>query len=455
MKLTSKSNLIFKREVVLGFVIIMFAAFFWSLDGILIRPRFYTFDASVVVFLEHFFGALFLAPFLFKYFFQIKKLKFNDWLVIFWISFFGGFLGTIMITKAFFAAFAGNASLASVIVLQKLQPFFAIFVAVILLKEKMPIRFYLWFFIAVLASLLLSLKINILHDVFRFVFYSESILFPGIEIFNIYSLFAILAAFSFGTATSFGKRILTVINFQLSTTLRFVITAVLSFIFITSLGKVNIISGLEISHWFLLLVIVCSSGAFGMFIYYYGLQKISASLASVAELFCPLSGIILDYFFNGQILNSTQILASLILIFSFYKVSVFNKNYQIIELKSKMINGMGRSKTLNFFPTINLSLEDIMIKNVYNDNLNFCLDYGVFLGEAKINNKKYKVLIHFGPKLTFAEDVSLEILIQEKIFDVNKEDIELKIFKKIRDIIEFPDVENLKKQIKEDLEFLK
>jgi hypothetical protein len=55
----------FNKSFLIGSLAIIIAATAWSLDGTLIRPNFYSFPALNVVFIEHIFGALLFAPFLF------------------------------------------------------------------------------------------------------------------------------------------------------------------------------------------------------------------------------------------------------------------------------------------------------------------------------------------------------------------------------------------------------
>jgi len=83
-----------------------------------------------------------LLPWLVKRRWKIKVLSRNDWFAIIGVSVLGGLIGTVFITKAFFAAFGGQITLATVILLQKLQPVFALILARIILKEKLPAKFY-------------------------------------------------------------------------------------------------------------------------------------------------------------------------------------------------------------------------------------------------------------------------------------------------------------------------
>ncbi len=110
--------------------------------------------------------------------------------------------------------------------------------------------------------------------------------------------------------------------------------------------------------------------------------------------------------------------------------------------KAKVIAGKGRGRRLGF-PTANLN------KN------NLDIDHGVYLVEAMINNRLYKGLLHFGPRKTFNEEVSLELYIKDFDFDIYHQDVKIKIIKKIREVKKFDSVEDLKRQIGKDLAGIK
>lgn len=97
----SKKNL----SMLIGALAVAVAALFWSFDGVFIRPQFYHLPAALVVFFEHAFGFLALLPFFIHGRKEIQQLSRSAWGSLLWISIWGGLLGTIFITKAFFAAY--------------------------------------------------------------------------------------------------------------------------------------------------------------------------------------------------------------------------------------------------------------------------------------------------------------------------------------------------------------
>lgn len=415
------------KKALIGALAVMLAALFWSLDGVFIRPKFYILPAGLVVFLEHALGFVLLAPFIFLSRHKIKTLRKKDWMAIIWVSVFGGLLGTLMITKAFFAAIFGEVTFATVVILQKLQPVFALILARIIIGEKLEKKFYFWAILAIISGYFLA-------------FGQTGLNIFEIDLFHNAAWFAFLAAFAFGSSTVFGKRIVNHLDFKSTAALRFGVTGLLSLLFIFITGDIFKIGELTSVHWGLLGVIVFTSGAAAMFFYYFGLKRISASTATICELFWPLSSVVLDYFLNGNILNSIQIIASLVLLFCFFQV-IKSGQKKNIEFEARIISGKGRGERLGY-PTINLDKVDIDI------------DYGVYLVSAFIGGQEYRGLLHFGRKETFSEFPSSELFIKERILGINEKNVKIKIVEKIREVVRFETVEELKKQIKKDLEYL-
>ncbi|MBW6458336.1 MAG: DMT family transporter, partial [FCB group bacterium] len=132
--------------------------------------------------------------------------------------------------------------------------------------------------------------------------------------------YALLAAFAFGSSTVFGKRFTNAVSFETATVLRFGGTMVLALIFILIAGQFRAFPAIEAIHWKLLVVIVFTSGAMSMFIYYFGLKRIPASVATIFELVFPLSAVILDYIIHKSILNTTQWIAAAVLLVCFFMI---------------------------------------------------------------------------------------------------------------------------------------
>jgi len=408
----------------LGALAIMLAALLWSLDGVFIRPKFYVLPAELVVFLEHALGFLVLGPFIFLSWPRIRLLKTKEWLAIGWVAFFGGALGTIMITKAFFAAVGGEVTFATVVLLQKLQPVFALVMARLVLGERLRRSFYAWALLAVGAAYFLA-------------FGKTGLKLAEINLGHSAAFYAIVAAFAFGSSTVFGKRIVNHLDFKATAALRFGVTSFLVLAYSLATGSIFSITSVGRIYWQYLALIVFTSVALAMFIYYYGLKRVTASAATILELFWPFSAVALDYFINHNVLSPVQLAAAGALLLAFLKIVVAEKAPKF-EFSSKVSGGIGRGRRLGF-PTINL------------DNDKIDINYGIYLVESEINGKIYKGLLHFGQKETFAEPASLELYLKETVLGIGDEIIKIKEIKKIREVKKFASAEELKEQMKVDL----
>ena len=410
----------------IGSLAIVLAALLWSVDGIFIRPAFYVLPPALVVFWEHFLGFLVLSPFVVLNWRKIKRLSRKSWGAIIWICVFGGMIGTIFITKAFFMAVNGATTFATVIILQKLQPIFALLLARLILRERLSRQFYLWAVLAIVASYFLA-------------FAQTGLNIMQIDWLHSAAVFAVIAAFAFGSSTVFGKRIANHLDFKAVTALRFGITSVLVLILTLITGDFFKFDLITFHHWWLLGLIVFTSGAGAMFIYYFGLHKVSASTTTILELFWPFSAIIFDYVFNHNYLNTIQTIAFFVLLFAFFRVSALGRLR--IKFRAKVIHGEGRGRILGH-RTANL------------DNTEIDIPHGIYLVKVRLNNIQYSGLMHFGFKEIFKGPVSLEVLIKDFQADIYGETMEVEVIRKIREVKKFKRSEELKVAIDRDLEAL-
>jgi len=131
----------------------------WGFDGVVLTPRLYKLNVGFVVFMLHLIPFVLMNIFLFKQYKWLKKFSANDLIILFLIAFFGGALGTLSIVKALFLVQFQHLSV--VVLLQKLQPIFAVSLAAFILKEKITKKFALWAAVAVIASYFLTFGLHL------------------------------------------------------------------------------------------------------------------------------------------------------------------------------------------------------------------------------------------------------------------------------------------------------
>ena len=275
------------------------AALLWSVDGVL-RQDLHSISSLVIVAIEHLLGALIFLPFLFRSTSKITRLDRKGWISIFWVSISGGLLGTYFYTKAL--GYVNYIDLSVVVLIQKLQPLFAISLASIVLREKVSKSFIFLASTAILGGYLTT-------------FGNKPFLFLDNKSI-IASSFALLASFCWGSSTVLGKTALKQIPFELMTCIRLIVTGTVALLIITSSGNLSDIDSLSIENYKTIIVIVFTSGSIALSIYYYGLQNLPASHTAIYELVWPLSAILIDWLIRGKTLSLAQMVGAIILVSS-------------------------------------------------------------------------------------------------------------------------------------------
>lgn len=287
-------------------VFVIIAASLWGIDGIILRPALYNLPVPLVVLIETTIAAILLTPILVLRLKSIKQLELKDWLAFIGVGLLGGAIGTMAITKALF--YVNFVNLSVVILIQKLQPVFALTFAALFLKERLPKEFFFWASLAILGAYLMTfgLKLPILTTG------DKTVLAAGLSI---------IAAASFGSSTVLSKRALKNVTYETGTYLRFSITAILMLIINLFANDFNSVSQINFHQWIIFLIIALTTGGVAIVFYYYGLKRISASVATICELAFPLTAVILEYFIHKNILSLVQWFGVIILLISIIKVS--------------------------------------------------------------------------------------------------------------------------------------
>jgi len=286
------------------FVIV--AASLWGIDGIVLRPALYNLPVILVVFIESAVVAILLSTVFYKQLPSIKSLSRNEWLAFGAVALLGGAIGTMAITKALF--FVNYVNLSIVILIQKLQPVFALALAAILLKERLSKVFFLWAGTAIFGAYLMTFGFSTPN----FTTGDKTAVAAGLSL---------IAAISFSSSTVFSKIGLKNIGYGFGTYIRFLFSTVIMLVLVLSFAELNMFSNITSTQWLIFLLIAFTTGGAAIFLYYFGLKNISASVATICELAFPLTAVVLDYFLHGNTLSAIQWLGVGILIFSIVKVS--------------------------------------------------------------------------------------------------------------------------------------
>jgi len=303
-----------KREKLIGAFAISIAAAFWGLDGIVLTPHLYNLDVAFVVFILHALAFLIMNTFLFKEYSQIRKFTSADFTTFLLIALFGGAIGTMSMVHALFLV--NFEKLTIVILLQKLQPIFAIALAMIFLRERMKRFYFIWATLAIIAGYFLTFGAHLPN------------LKTGDNTLEA-ALFSLLAAFSFGSSTVLSKKILGKYSFYTATFYRYGFTTLIMLLFVLFTGVFVEFGNLTTQNWIIFLIIAVTTGSGAIFLYYYGLRKVRAVIATICELFFPVTAIILDYFINDQRLSWVQWISAFIMLFAIINLNLTNSRQQV------------------------------------------------------------------------------------------------------------------------------
>jgi len=396
------------------------AALLWSFDQTFLRPHLFELPAPLVVFLEHALGFVVLIPFLIIYRGELQSITRKQWLTIFWVALFGGALGTTFFTKALFLT--GFTDISVVILLQKLQPIFAIILASIVLHERFPARFYWYAALAIVGGYLVTFK-----DPFTFQHVATTtLLIAG---------YSVLAAFAWGSSTTFGKYSLKNIHFGLLTALRFGFTVLIMLVIAS--GSLSQIGSAQKIHWQILLVIVFTSGAAAMYLYYFGLKRISASVSTLCELAWPFSAVIFDYFINHTVLSVTQYLGGALLVVTVLLATRGEKHYTITGIVE---HGQGKGDKTGA-KTANLPLELATFPK------------GLYLATVVVDGATHQALLYYGINMLTGRDC-LEVHLLNYSGDLYGKNITVTTERYVRFPRKFPTIGELSAQIGRDLKFV-
>jgi drug/metabolite transporter (DMT)-like permease len=293
----AKRRMIFTAPVA-SVALVAFGAALWGFDGALRQPLVATparWSPYTIVFYEHIILVTMVAPFLIRHRHSLRRLDAGGWLAALGVAWGGSALATLAFTAAFEY---GNPDV--VVLLQKTQPLWAVAAAAIVMHER-PRRSLIWVVIpALLGTYLLS-----------FGTMSPSEAFSGAQ--GRAAVLALVAAALWGAATAFGRRTLVAIEPRMVTALRFALALPLLAVIAVIEGAVAPPASAHPSDWPRLVALALIPGLIALLLYYRGLEKVPASVATFAELAFPATALIVNYIFLGSTISATQLLGFAIL----------------------------------------------------------------------------------------------------------------------------------------------
>lgn len=271
-----------------GVVLIAAAAAMWGTDALFRKPLAESTSAGTIVFGEHVILVLLTLPLIVPAMRALFAAGTSYVLAGIAIGAGASAIATILFTQAFV-----RGDPITPVVLQKVQPLIVIAAARVILGEQ-PRRGFVWFVIPALLGVWL-------------------IAFP--QPFDVHAsgiepiVLALGAALFWGLGTVFGRYLTRRLAFEHVVTVRFSFGLVASAIMLPILGAPAFASAHD-TLWIAYLALV--TGAAALSLYYIGLQRTPAMVASIAELAYPVTAVIVGYVAFDATLRWTQWLGVII-----------------------------------------------------------------------------------------------------------------------------------------------
>ncbi len=262
--------------------IVALAAAMWGLDGLLRKPLATALPAATVVLWEHLIALALLAPFVPRAVRTYLRCSPRDRVAVAIIGVGASAVATVLFTEAFKVA-AQTQDFITPLVLQKLQPLFAVAMAVLILHERLRLSF-IWYAVPALVG---AWMLTFAHPL------DVSIASAAAKV----ALLAIGAALLWAAGTVLGRLVSPAIGPRDLTVLRYLWGAVGAW-FALWLTDAPAAAGWHNATGLILLALI--PGVFALSIYYYGLRATAASRATFAELAFPATAAVVGVLFLGS-----------------------------------------------------------------------------------------------------------------------------------------------------------
>lgn len=283
---------------------VVVAALIWATDTV-VRPYAQGLSPANLVFFEHLLGLVLVTPVaLVKYGRALFRLNWREAMLLALVGLGGGVLGGVFFGHS---AQAIGPGLPTLIVMA--QPAAVVILAYVFLRERMDSAFFPLSFWVILNALLIAYPML------------EQGVDPNLsEGYFMGLAMAVLAALMWAVATVSGKAALRTVPPLIAVFWRWA-AATLGLAIALALNTQESFQplGVVASAWAPLLYLAAVAGVVPMYLYYQGLRRIPASLATFLELAYPLGGIFLTVIVSDQPVSLLQLAGgfTLVIVLSF------------------------------------------------------------------------------------------------------------------------------------------
>lgn len=294
-----------------GFWLVVLGAALWGVDPLFRLILLKSITSAQLVLLEHILIALCVAPVLWKNRKELKAVGWKQAGALLFISWGGSAIATILFTLGLAH---GNAN--AVLLLQKLQPLFAIIMARFLLKETLPRHFSALFIVALAGTYLLTFGFEIPLGHWN-------------DFVQVGSLLSLGAAALWGGSTVMGRMMVGLMKYETVTSLRFILALPLLLTITWNEGAAWHLpgDGAGIAAFSLNLVgQALLPGLLSLLVYYKGLTTTKASVATLAELSFPMVGVLINWIAFQQVITLAQAFGFILIWAALFVISKQNNS---------------------------------------------------------------------------------------------------------------------------------
>ncbi|WP_426332885.1 DMT family transporter [Paenibacillus silvae] len=307
MENTSTASTLYRKERSnTGFWLVVLGAALWGVDPLFRILLLETMTSTQIVLVEHIIVSLVALPVLWKFRDDLKQLRARHWIAVIFISWGGSALATVLFTLAL-----THNDPNTVLLLQKMQPLFAIVLAKVLLKETLPRHFGGLFIIALAGTYLLTFGFTLPLGNW------DSWIHAG-------SLLSLGAAALWGGSTVMGRLMLGQARYETVTSLRFVVALPLLIFMTWNEGAPWTLpagAGAQTAVILNILGQALLPGLLSLLLYYKGLSSTKASVATLAELSFPMAGVLVNWIAFRTLVTWEQLIGFILIWIALFAIS--------------------------------------------------------------------------------------------------------------------------------------
>lgn len=266
-------------------ILVALAAMLWGTDSLFRIPLLHhlgkspLLQSTQLVFMEHLILIICVAPIIWVNRREIASLRRAQWGAIIAIGVGASALATVLFTISF-----GFGHFIETLLLQKTQPIIAILLASLWLRERLLPAAYALIPVAIIGAYLIAVP-DPLHPQNAWADFHIAA-----------ALFALGASALWGAATVFGRYTLADVSFTTVTALRFTTGFPALLIVLFLIAGVQGFQNYRATDIPLYLGVALLPGLLAMLLYYRGLASTPATIATLAELAFPITGVLVNLF---------------------------------------------------------------------------------------------------------------------------------------------------------------